>query len=181
MVALGYGLGLPVVGYDTWVRIDCGFRGADMVSAKFIYGYLSAFGMALGHVGVVMLVFQSGAVRWLTDRLAAAGRMALSNYLMQSLICTTLFYGYGCALFGTINRLGLVGVVVAIWTLQLATSIIWLRYFRFGPAEWLWRTLTYWKLQPMLVRAPALAAAAAPSVGVTAELPESAAHFDREG
>ncbi len=160
MIAAGYGFGLPLVAYDTWQRIACDFRGIPVLEGKLISGYLSAIPIALGHVGVVMLVYKSGALQWLTRRLAAAGRMALSNYLMQSLVCTTLFYGYGFALYGRIDRLGLAGIVVAVWVFQLTTSIVWLRYFRFGPAEWLWRSLTYWSPQPMLVRAAAVPAAA---------------------
>jgi uncharacterized protein len=154
MIALGYGIGLPIVGYDTWLQISNNFKGTEMIDA-WVYCYASAIAIALGHVGVVMLIVKSGAVTWLTRRLAAAGRMALSNYLMQSLICTTLFYGYGFCLFARFNRLSLVGIVVAVWIFQLSTSIIWLRFFRFGPAEWVWRSLTYWKPQPMLVRVPA--------------------------
>jgi uncharacterized protein len=164
MIGLGYGIGLPMVAYDTWLRISVDFRGPDMIQARVIWGYLSALAIAMGHVGTVMLIFQSGALQWLTRRLAAAGRMALSNYLMQSIICTTLFYGYGCYLFGLLNRLQLAGVVAAIWTFQLATSIIWLSYFRYGPAEWVWRSLTYWKFQPML----AVAASPVPAVSPTA-------------
>jgi uncharacterized protein len=176
MVALGYGFGLPVVAYDSWLRITNDFRGPPVVLAGFLYGYLSAIAIALGHVGVVMLIYRSGAITWLTSRLAAAGRMALSNYLMQTVICTTLFYGYGYGLFGYIPRLGLAAIVVAIWTFQLSTSIIWLRFFRFGPAEWLWRSLTYWKLQPMLVRVP-VAVPLAPSTAMSTELPAADTHF----
>jgi uncharacterized protein len=96
-----------------------------------------------------MLIIQSGALAWLTRRLAAVGRMALSNYLTHSIVCTTLFYGYGFGLYGTIHRTGLVAIVVAIWVFQLWISPIWLRHFRFDPAEWLWRSLTYWRVQPM--------------------------------
>jgi uncharacterized protein len=170
MIGLGYGIGLPMVAYDTWLRISVDFHGPEMISARIIWGYLSALAIAMGHVGVVMLIFQSGALQWLTRRLAAAGRMALSNYLMQSIICTTLFYGYGLSLFGLLNRLQLAGVVVAIWTFQLATSIIWLKYFRYGPAEWVWRSLTYWRFQPML----ALAATPLPAVSPTAITSEPA-------
>ncbi len=69
---------------------------------------------------------------------------------MHTLICTALFYGYGFGLFGKLQRYELLYVVGAIWIFQLIISPIWLRYFRFGPLEWLWRSLTYWQPQPML-------------------------------
>ena len=75
--------------------------------------------------------------------------MALTNYLTHSLVCTTIFYGYGLGLFATINRTGLMGIVLAISAVQLIVSPLWLARFRFGPAEWVWRSLTYWRLQPM--------------------------------
>jgi uncharacterized protein len=81
--------------------------------------------------------------------LAATGQMALTNYLSQSLICLFLFTGAGLALYGTLERHELYYVVLAVWIAQLIWSPLWLRRFRFGPAEWLWRSLTYWKVQPM--------------------------------
>jgi uncharacterized protein len=80
--------------------------------------------------------------------LAAVGRMALSNYVMHSVICAFVFYGFGLALFGQLERYELYYVVFGIWVLQLLISPVWLRHYRFGPLEWLWRSLTYWKLQP---------------------------------
>jgi uncharacterized protein len=151
MAGLGYGIGLPLMVYDAMALIDHRFS----LEYEFHGGAFSnAFGsliVALGHVGLLMLIVQSGALGWLTRRLAAVGRMALSNYLTHSIVCTTLFYGYGFGLFGTINRTGLAAIVLAIWIVQLVVSPIWLRSFRFGPAEWLWRSLTYWRLQPMRV------------------------------
>jgi uncharacterized protein len=82
--------------------------------------------------------------------------MALTNYLMQSLICTTLFYGYGAGLYGKLQRYELYYVVVGVWVLQLLLSSLWLRYFRFGPMEWLWRSLTYTTWQPLRMQARAL-------------------------
>ena len=80
--------------------------------------------------------------------LAAVGRMALTNYLLQSLIATTLFYGYGFGLFGQVGpALGLL-ITVAIFGVQIPLSVWWLRHFQFGPVEWLWRTLTYPCFQP---------------------------------
>lgn len=75
--------------------------------------------------------------------------MALTNYLLQSLICTTIFYRYGLALFGKVGpSLGLL-LTTTIFLIQIPLSVGWLRRFRFGPVEWLWRSLTYWQPQPM--------------------------------
>jgi uncharacterized protein len=86
--------------------------------------------------------------------------MALSNYLLHTLIATTIFYGHGFGLFGSVDRTGQVIIVFAIWAFQLVWSPIWLRYFRFGPAEWLWRSLTYWRVQPMQIEQKAVIAVA---------------------
>lgn len=81
--------------------------------------------------------------------LAPAGRMALTNYLLQSVIATTIFYGYGFALFGQVGATLGLALVFVIYAIQVAWSPWWLARFRFGPVEWLWRSLTYWRLQPM--------------------------------
>ena len=73
--------------------------------------------------------------------------MALTNYVMHSVICAFVFTGIGFSLYGKLERHQLYYVVLGIWLFQLITSPIWLKYFRFGPLEWLWRTLTYGKLQ----------------------------------
>jgi uncharacterized protein len=156
LMLLGYGIGLPLLLFDAFHQINHNFflgrriwYTLDGWPALTLYG---SFPVVLGHVGAVMLVCQSGAVPWLTRRLAAVGRMALSNYLGTSLVCTTLFYGYGFDLFGTLHRPLLYAIVLAIWALQLMISPLWLEFFRFGPAEWLWRSLTYWRLQPLRAR-----------------------------
>jgi uncharacterized protein len=75
--------------------------------------------------------------------------MALTCYLSQTLICTTLFYGHGFGLFGHVERLGQLGITVAIWVFLLIFSRLWLHFFRFGPFEWLWRSLTYGRRQAL--------------------------------
>jgi uncharacterized protein len=149
LAALGYGVGLPLVGYDTYALLRSHFHYTDELRSGYLFNYLGSVPVALGHVAVVMLICQAGALRRLTARLATVGRMALTNYLMQSILCTALFYGYGFGLYGKLDRWGLACVVLAVWAAQLAWSPVWLRYFRFGPAEWLWRSLTYWRLQPL--------------------------------
>lgn len=84
--------------------------------------------------------------------LAYVGRMALTNYLLQSIICTTIFYGYGLALYGQIGAAAGIVLSVAIYLLQVLFSRWWLHHFRYGPMEWLWRTLTYGHRQPMYLR-----------------------------
>ena len=105
--------------------------------------------LTIGHASLIMLLFRSRLVPWLMKALANVGQMAFTNYLMQSIICTWFFFGYG---FGNYNKLKfheLYYVVGSVWVFQLIFSSIWLRYFRFGPFEWVWRSLTYWKKQPM--------------------------------
>jgi uncharacterized protein len=97
--------------------------------------------IALAHASVVILLVQSGAARWLTRRLEAAGRMAFSNYLGTTLVTTTIFYGYGLGLFATLSRAQLYLVVLFVWVLILGWSKPWLARFEYGPLEWLWRRL----------------------------------------
>jgi uncharacterized protein len=152
-MALGYGIGLPLMVFDATQLIGHQFSMDYELRGGMLYNAFGSLVVALGHVGAMMLIVQSGAIAWLVRRLAAVGRMALTNYLTHSIVCTTLFYGYCFGLYGTIHRTGLAGIVLAIWAFQLIVSPIWLRHFRFGPAEWLWRSLTYWRPQPMRVAA----------------------------
>lgn len=85
--------------------------------------------------------------KWLAP-LAAAGRMALTNYILQSVICSFIFNGYGLGLYGKVGAAGLLGFSVAIYAIQVALSNWWLARFQFGPLEWAWRSLTYLKKQP---------------------------------
>jgi uncharacterized protein len=149
LMVFGYGIGVPLVAYDAFGSIRSSFGFEYEIHGGIFYNLYGSVLVALGHVGALVLVFQAGLLTWLTRRLAAVGRMALSNYLTHSIVCTTLFYGYGFGLFGKLPRWELALIVLAIWVAQLWYSPIWLERFRFGPAEWLWRSLTYWKLQPM--------------------------------
>ena len=81
--------------------------------------------------------------------LAPVGQMALSNYLTQSIVCTLIFYGYGLGLFGQMGMAAGIGLTLVIYLLQIPISHWWMKRFKYGPAEWLWRSLTYLKPQPM--------------------------------
>jgi uncharacterized protein len=105
--------------------------------------------MAMGYLAAIVGVVQARWLESLTRPLSAVGRMAFTNYILHTLICTTIFYGHGLGWFGKLKRHELYYVVAAVWLLQLIISPLWLRAFRFGPLEWCWRSLTYWQRQPM--------------------------------
>ena len=111
--------------------------------------YIGSVFVGLGHIALVMLIVKTGALKRLMQRFAAVGRMAFTNYLLHSIILTTVFYGYGFGLYGHIPRLWQMAFVVVVIGLQMIVSPLWLKHYRFGPAEWFWRSLTYWKWQPM--------------------------------
>jgi uncharacterized protein len=148
MVAAGYGLGLPIAAAASYGFYVNRFDPVRVVWLTTAYDP-ARVAVGLGHIGVVMLVVKSKRLAWLTRPFADVGRMALTSYVGATLICTTLFNGYGFDLFGSLRRYQLYLVVLAIWTAQLAFSRLWLRRFHFGPLEWLWRSLTYWRRQPL--------------------------------
>ena len=149
MMLAGYIAGLPLTVFSAF---DLYAHQFDQLYAMRFGGIANYFGsvlVALGHIGLVMWLTRRGVLSRLLDRFAAVGRMALSNYLAHSLILTTVFYGYGLGLYGSVPRAWQMAFVAAVIFLQLAWSKWWLERYRFGPAEWAWRSLTYGKLQPM--------------------------------
>jgi uncharacterized protein len=109
-----------------------------------VIGY--AFGvpaLALGIAAAVLLLWQSSAWKRVLSIFAPVGRMALTNYLMQSIVGVTIFYGFGFGLFGRIGALQATLLALGIFALQIVISSLWLKNFRFGPMEWIWRQLTY--------------------------------------
>lgn len=152
MAVVGFAVGLPIIwlGFQRNVHVDFEFIAAQFVNSHF--NYFGSVFVALGWVGVIMLLCRTGAIAWLTASLAAVGRMAFTNYLMHTIICTTIFNGrsgLGLAKFGELDRAQLLAIVAGIFIVQMIVSPLWLSAFRFGPFEWLWRSLTYWRLQPM--------------------------------
>ncbi len=114
---------------------------------------LNAFGgpvLSLGFVSTIILLIHNGLLKHCAVWLAAVGRMALSNYLMHSIIAALLFHSYGFALYGKVSIWQGSLLCLAIFAIQIPLSIAWLKFFRFGPFEWLWRSLTYLKWQPFL-------------------------------
>lgn len=150
MIAVAVCIGIPVILYGTHRDFARGwdFRYSFFYGAQF--NYWASIVVSLGWVGAMMLASKVAALLALTRRLAAVGRMAFTNYIVHTIICSTIFYGHGFGLFGKVERIWQLVVVIAIWALQLLVSPIWLKYFLFGPLEWLWRSLTYWQLEPLM-------------------------------
>jgi uncharacterized protein len=114
-----------------------------------LWNYTGAVLASVGYAAVLIMIVKSGALPLLRHALAAVGQMAFSNYLLHSIITAIIFLGWGFGVVGQMDYAEQLLVVVAIWVFQLVVSPIWLAHYRFGPAEWLWRSLTYWQRQPM--------------------------------
>ena len=151
MVGIGLIVGLPLIGVGVWQKSIHGWDPVRMFMIDGNWNLVGAIFVAGAWIGLVMLMCKLQWLPLLRKALASVGRMALTNYIGQSLICTLLFYGHGLGWFGQFERVELLGVVACIWIFQIIFSLIWLRYFRFGPLEWAWRCATYMKLQPMLL------------------------------
>ncbi|MCI0630035.1 MAG: DUF418 domain-containing protein [Phycisphaerales bacterium] len=149
MAAVGYVVGLPLIYWGARQIQAHEFDIVAMFKSDWVFNYVGSILVALGHIGAIMLLWRSGAVSRVLRALAPVGQMALTNYLTHSVLCSIIFYGWGFGLWGSLTRVQTAGIVVAIWVFQVIVSNVWLRHFRYGPAEWLWRSLTYLKLQPV--------------------------------
>ncbi len=146
IVGLLVGLPLILLGVRHNVGVDWSIA-ASRFGIGHQFNYWGSLLMSMVYISVVMLAAQANAFPRLSNALAAVGRMALTNYLFHSIVATFIFYTLGY--FGNVERIGQILIVFVIWAVQLIVSPIWLERFKFGPVEWLWRSLTYWKLQPM--------------------------------
>ncbi len=148
MMLIGYPVGILINYIEFNMAVDGSFLPLAMSRAQITYPVGRLF-ILTGHIGLIMIFCKLNILNILKKGLAAVGRMALTNYVMHSVICMFIFYSFGFGLFGKLQRYELYYVVAGIWVFQIIASPIWLHYFRFGPLEWLWRSLTYRKLQPM--------------------------------
>jgi uncharacterized protein len=146
----GLGIGLVLSYFRLQPLIDYKFNWFNYIkNSSFEFYELSRTFRAVGIFGLIMLQYKSGWFKWLFALMRPVGQMAFTNYLMQSLLVGLFFYGIGLGYFGKLQRHEIYYVVAATWVLQIIWSHIWLHFFRFGPLEWAWRSLTYWKKQPM--------------------------------
>ncbi|MBB3837573.1 uncharacterized protein FHS57_001570 [Runella defluvii] len=154
---IGYGFGLPLVIYSNYYAfhhfstLEANLARMEEVPINWvnlIYPFQRIL-LVMAHAAALILLYKSGVIQGLMNRLVAVGRMAFTNYISHSVICTLFFFGYGLNYYAELAFYQIYIVVLAIWAFQLIISPICLKYFLFGPLEWLWRSLTYWKVQPL--------------------------------
>ncbi len=149
LMIICYAIGLPpLVLLAAWVFAS-GFDPVVSLSVFTAFATPSRIAVMLGHAALIMLVlrrFQDSAA---FGRIAAAGQAAFTNYLGTSILMTTLFYGYGFGWFGTLERWQVYLVVPVVWAIMLLWSKPWLARFRYGPLEWLWRSLSRGQIEPL--------------------------------
>lgn len=165
MAAIGYAIGIPAHVWMVWRNVSTNFEPIALGFTGIAYTP-ARIAVCFAHIAVVMMIMKAGRLRWITSPLAAVGQMAFTNYILQSIICSTIFYGYGFGLFGKLERYQAYYVVLGCWIVHLVFSPLWLRHYRFGPLEWCWRSLTYWQRQPMRVPKAVGEDARLPNVGV---------------
>ena len=149
MVIYGLGIGLPLVAGGTMLNFTYEW---DFRTSFFFISQMTYWGsilMALGYIGIIMLICKSSVRSKVLQRFADVGRMALSSYLIQSILMGLVFYGHGFGLFGEVERSIQVMFVLGIWVFNILFAWIWLSFYKYGPFEWVWRSLTYGKWQLM--------------------------------
>jgi uncharacterized protein len=146
-ILIGFGIGIPAYALFAWLLTRDGFSVPMIMT--IVMAATTPFRplMIVATAALIILLTRKGGA--LVDRIAAAGRAAFTNYLGTSIVMTTIFYGYGLGLFGTMSRAELWLVVIPMWGLMLLWSKPWLERYSYGPFEWLWRSLARGKVQPM--------------------------------
>jgi uncharacterized protein len=125
-------------------------------------GEIGNLGLGLFYVSAIALLFRRPVFRRALSAFAPAGRMALTNYLSQTVIALLLFYGFGLGLMGKVGTAMALGLTAGLFAVQMLLSALWLSRFQCGPVEWLWRSLTYWRAQPLRHRPAPLVSSLAP-------------------
>lgn len=150
MLAIGLSIGAVLSYYNLYFiyRVRYNWYEYHKQTPVLFYEIARVF-RSTGFFALLMLLSRAKPFQWLFKAMQPVGQMAFTNYLMQAIICGLIFYGFGFGLYGRLQRYELYYVVAGVWVFQIVFSHIWLRYFRFGPFEWLWRSLTYWKMQPI--------------------------------
>ncbi len=151
MAVIGLVIGYAIVGLGVCKNFEMNWLMDYSMFVGSQFNYVGSVAIALGYISLVMLICKSEGFKRFKALFAKAGKMAFSNYILMSIIGLLLFTGTGLGLYGEVDRLTQLFFVIGIWVFVLILSHFWLKYFKFGPIEWLWRSLTYRKRQPFRV------------------------------
>ena len=149
LIVVAVAVGVPLTLYTFYANFRVAWHSEYVYFRGEFLDYFSSVTIAFGWVGAVMLFCQWRHGLAMKRSLQHLGRAAFSNYILQTAICTVLFYGEGFGLYGRVSRSWQLGIVCLIWAFQIVISNLWFRHFRMGPLESLWRSLTYWNWQPI--------------------------------
>lgn len=149
LATAGFVIGLAVNSFELSMKIGSGYAMQWTSGASMFTNDIGRVSMALGFASVALIACQRGWFASLRRGLAAVGRMALTNYILQSVFGLILFREFGFGLWNELARHQLYFIVAGEWIVSIWFSVWWLRRYRFGPLEWLWRSLTYRHAQPM--------------------------------
>lgn len=145
----GFLFGLPIIIWGVIKHFEAAWAIEYSMFIGSQFNYIGSLGVSLAYICAIMLFVNSSGFEGIKERFAAIGQMALTNYIGQSIIGVFIFYGVGFGLFTQFERTEQIIIVFGIWLLQFGWSKPWLDSYKFGPLEWMWRSLTYMKLQPM--------------------------------
>ena len=146
LIKYGFGIGvlLSITGLYLLYSFDWNWKYVQFLGRS--PNHLATPFISAGYIGIIMLWIRKGKFQKFQENLLFIGKTALTLYLIQSIIATSIFYGFGLGLFGYINRFGQIGIMILIWFLLILFSSKWLKRFRYGPIEYIWRSLTNFKL-----------------------------------
>ena len=145
--SIGFAVGIPLTW--AWFNWQQGAQSQAQVAFRHVFVEPAGVALAFGYAMTIIALSKINLFKLITIPLAAVGRMALTNYFAHTLLCTTFFYGYGLGYFAQIEYPQLWLVVLSVWAFNIIFSLLWLRVFKMGPFEWLWRCLTYRQLVPI--------------------------------
>lgn len=149
LCCLGFLFGLLGRGYNVYTDYHHGFTAMQIANYTHVSYSITRLPLTLGYIGLIGLLCQVNFFDQVTRLLAKVGRLALTNYIMQTIISIFLFYGIGFGKFAEFERYQLVFVCMAVWVFQILFSLAWLKYYKLGPLEWVWRSLIYGARQPL--------------------------------
>jgi uncharacterized protein len=146
---LGFASGIAITGWGLARNEAIAYAMDDAMTVGQIFNFVGSLFGAFGWACLVLTLARLGRPTWLLPSIEAVGRTSFSNYLFQTLACTTIFNGHGLGWFGLVDRVHLWLVVIGVWLAQIVLTGLWLRAFAIGPIEWLWRSLAEWRLLPI--------------------------------